>query len=54
MLVKRLVYTKFYKFVFAYSIENITIKFDEREMDMKTKFIKKSSLFPPVNGDGVE
>ncbi|KRX03893.1 hypothetical protein PPERSA_04771 [Pseudocohnilembus persalinus] len=50
---KRLMYTKFQKFIWAYSVEEIIIKFDEKVMEMKTELIQKSSLFPPL-GAGAE
>ena len=46
-------YTKMQKFIWAYSVEEIFLNFDERFMQMKSQLINKSSLFPPV-GHGIE
>jgi hypothetical protein len=46
-------YTKFQKFIWAYTVENIKFSFDERTLTMSSELIKKSSLFPPIS-DGIE
>ncbi len=53
LTVRRLMYTRIQKFMWAYAIEDIRLYFDDRLMEMKTELVKKSSLFPPVN-NGVE
>lgn len=54
IVVKRLMYTQFQKFVWAYSVEEIMLKFDDRMMEMKTEFIQKSTFFPPVGSSETE
>lgn len=51
--IKRLMYTKFQRFIWAYTIENIKLYFDQRTMTMNTEVVKKSSFFPPFL-DGIE
>ncbi|KAL4473788.1 hypothetical protein ABPG74_022652 [Tetrahymena malaccensis] len=51
--VKRLMYSKMYKYLWCYTIEDIKIYFDKRAMEMKSKIIKTSSMFPPT-GQAVE
>ena len=44
--VKRVMFINFYKYIWAYTVEDIKIYVDSRIMEMKSEIIKRSSLFP--------
>lgn len=42
-----------YKYLWCYTIEDIKISYDKRMMEMKSKIVKTSSMFPQT-GHAVE
>jgi len=46
--VKRLMYSKMQKYLWCYTIEDIKIYFDKRMLEMKSKIVKTSFMFPPT------
>lgn len=42
-------YSKMYKYVWCYTLEDINIFFDKRKLEMQSRIVKTSSMFPSTN-----